>query len=236
MNRAPDPLAVHYLSGAAMRSRGVAAAALTATLDVPPAPARAAADWEREIATRLCLEPGDVEQMPLARTRARWPGFGRCLDAMRGWTGALGLAAALDEADMALMACRGARFHHDAGQYGDAVFCNLFLSEDKGLDVVFPGSGQRIALARGTAMIFDTAQPHAVVPRGRDRFRESDFAGGADLSQLFLTWELPVEAPGVAQALGIVFDVDAPQDEEQVRRGGARVEVDPASGRWRAPA
>lgn len=224
-----------------MRSRGISGAVPAGRLDVPAPPARVLADWDREISTRLCLEPGDVEQMPLARTQARWPAHGLCLQAMRAWTRALGLEEkALADADIALMACRGARYHHDAGQYGGAAFCNLFLSEDKGLDVLFPGTGLRIPLARGTAMIFDTGQPHGVVPRGRDEFHESDFASGQDFSQLFLTWELPIEAASVARMLGIAFDIDVPGarqlDEEQVRLDGARVAVDPESGRWRPAA
>ena len=238
---APDRPIAYYRSGDAMRSRSVGGAVLTDTLDVPAPPARVLADWKREISTRLCLEPGDVEQMPLARTQARWPGYGLCLRAMRAWTRALGLEdETLDGADIALMACQGARYHHDASQYGGAAFCNLFLSEDKGLDVLFPATGRRIPLTRGAAMIFDTGQPHGVVLRGRDDFREADFACGEDLSQLFLTWELPIEAPGVARALGIAFDVDARaaagQDEEQLRLNGARVAVDPRSGRWRPAA
>lgn len=229
-------LTSYFWSGEAMRSRSVSGTVLTGTVDVPAPPARLLADWEREISTRLLLAPGDVEQMPLARTRARWPGYPRCVDAMQAWTRARGLQDVLESSDMALMACRGARYHHDGGQYGGAAFCNLFLSEDKGLDVHFPACGHRIPLRRGTAMIFDTCQPHAVVPRGGSVFREADFAAGRDLTQLFLSWELPIEAPGVAQALGIVFEVDPATalrlDEEQVWRGASPAVVRPDSGRW----
>lgn len=221
-----------------MRSRSVSGTVLAATLDVPAPPARLQSDWEREMATRLRLEPGDVEQMPLARTQARWPEYGLCLQAMRDWTQELGLPGVLANADIALMACRGARYHHDGGQYGGAAFCNLFLSEDRGLDVHFPAAGLRVPLVRGTAMIFDTCQPHAVIPRGTTGFREADFAAGLELAQLFLTWELPVEDSRVASALGIAFDVDpataARLDEEQVRMDGARAAIDPECGRWLA--
>ncbi|WP_419341008.1 hypothetical protein ACM1PE_22670 [Achromobacter sp. PD1] len=236
--RTPGPLTSFYWSGDAMRSRSVSGTVLAATLDVPAPPARLQSDWEREMATRLRLEPGDVEQMPLARTQARWPEYGLCLQAMRDWTQELGLPGVLANADIALMACRGARYHHDGGQYGGAAFCNLFLSEDRGLDVHFPAAGLRVPLVRGTAMIFDTCQPHAVIPRGTTGFREADFAAGLELAQLFLTWELPVEDSRVASALGLAFDVDpataARLDEEQVRMDGARAAIDPECGRWLA--
>ncbi|WP_447921648.1 hypothetical protein [Achromobacter aegrifaciens] len=235
---APDRLASYYWSGDAIRSRGVSGTVLTGRLDLPAPPPRVLADWEREMASRLFLEPGDVEQMPLARTQARWPEYGLCLQAMRDWTQALGLPDVLASSDIALMACRGARYHHDGGQYGGAAFCNLFLSEDKGLDVHFPVTGLRIPLVRGTAMIFDTGQPHGVILRRGTGFHEAAFSAGLDLAQLFLTWELPIEDARVAGALGIAFDIDPATasrlDEEQVRVNGARAVVDPESGRWLA--
>ncbi len=77
--------------------------------------------------------------------------------------------------DIALIACRGARYHHDGEQYGGLAFCNLFLSEDKGLDVHFPALDLRIPLRRGTVMIFDTCQPHGVIRRGSYGFDLADF-------------------------------------------------------------
>lgn len=236
MPLSPDRLVSYFWSGDALRSRGVSDVVRSATLTLPAPPDRLLADWARDIASRLKLGPGDVEQMALARTIARWPGYTACVQAMRDWTGALGLGDALADSDIALMACRGARYHHDGDQYGGAAFCNLFLSEDKGLDLLFANSGQRIALTRGTAVLFDTCQPHGVVPRGSSMFDEADFPASRDLSQVFLTWELPIEDPGVAGALGIAFDIDsagaARLDDEQVRRGRARQQVRPDLGRW----
>jgi hypothetical protein len=173
-HQVPDLLTSYFWSGDAIRSRRVSDIVLTGTVDVPVPPARLLADWEREISSRLALEPGDVEAMPLARARARWPDYTRCVQAVSDWTCALGLPGVQASSDVALMACRGAKYHHDGGQYGSAAFCNLFLSEDRGLDLHFPSMDYRIPLTRGTVVIFDTGQPHGVIQRGSSGFNVAD--------------------------------------------------------------
>jgi hypothetical protein len=231
-----DVLTSWFTSGDALRSRRVSDIVLSATLDVPAPPARVLADWQREISAQLVLEAGDVEAMPLARTQFRWPDYRRCVQAMSDWTRALGLSDVLASSDIALMACRGARYHHDGAHYGGAAFCNLFLSDDKGLDVHFPSTGHRIPLTRGTALLFDTGQPHGVIRRGSSGFDAADFAPDQDCVQMFLTWELPIEAAHVARALGVVFDTVPSNarrpDDEQVWWNGAPATVSPESGRW----
>ncbi len=220
-----------------MRSRSVGGLVLAGTVDIPALPSRLVADWEREIRLHLGLEPGDVEELPLARARVRWPDYRHCVQAVTEWTThTLGLTGVLDTSDLALMACRGARYHHDGAQYGGSAFCNLFLGEDKGLDLHFPCAGQRIALRRGTVVVFDTGQPHAVIPRGGSTFDASDFPIRLDCTQVFLTWELPIEHVPVAQALQVRFDTDPSTalllTEGQVWLTGAKVSVCPASGQW----
>jgi hypothetical protein len=243
MNPTPQPrqaggrLTSCFWSGDAIRSRYVSDIVLSGVVDVPMPPVRLLADWDREIASRMVLEPGDVEVMPLARARARWPDYSRCVQAMYDWTASLGLPEVLASSDIALMASRGARYHHDAEQYGSAAFCNLFMSEDKGLDLHFPSLDLRIPLCRGTAVVFDTGQPHGVIPRGSSGFDVAEFAPDRDWVQLFLTWELPIEDSHVAQALKVEFDIDpstaSQLDTEQVFLSGERVMVSPDSGRWR---
>ena len=221
-------------SGDVLRSRSVGDRVLVGRVDVPAPPARLLADWERDISFRLALEPGDVEVLSLARARVRWPDYRHCVQAVTEWTRTLGLQDVLSTSDVALMACRGAPYHHDAVQYGGAAFCNLFLSEDRGLDVHFPVTGQRIPLVRGTVMVFDTAQPHAVIGRNHIGFHASDFSVEQDCSQVFLTWELPIENAHVAQALGVTFDtaptVASQLDAAQIWLNGAPVHVCPESG------
>jgi len=242
MSHPPQPdqsnelLTSYYWSGEVLRSRSVGGVVLSGTVDIPAPPTRLVADWERETVLQLDLQPGDVEALSLPRARLRWPEYKRCVQAVTDWTRAFGLHDVLASSDVALMACRGARYHHDASQYGSAAFCNLFLSEDKGLDVHFASTGLRIPLVRGTVLVFDTCQPHAVIKRHSTGFDVADFSLDRDCTQVFLTWELPIAHANVAQALGIAFDIDPATalqlDEEQVWRQGALASVCPESGRW----
>ncbi len=231
-----DSLTAYYWSGDAIRSRRVSDVVLSGTVDIPEPPARLTADWAREISHHMNLEVGDVEVMPLARARVRWPDYSRCVRAVSDWASTLGLPEVLAASDVALMVCRGARYHHDGDQYGGAAFCNLFLSEDKGQDVHFPLLDLRIPLQRGSVLIFDTCQPHAVIPRGSSRFSAADFPANQDCTQLFLTWELPIENAHVARALKIAFESDGSTardlDEEQVRLHCERVGVCQETGAW----
>lgn len=226
----------YYWRGDAIRSRSVSDVVLSGTIDVPVPPARLIADWKREIALRLDLEPGDVDALPLPRARARWPDYKQCVQGVSDWTRMLGLPEVLASSDVALMACRGANYHHDAEHYGGMAFCNLFLSEDRGLDLHFPTTGHRIPLTRGTVVIFDTAQPHAVIARRSGGFNVADFPCDQDFTQIFLTWELPLENSNVGNALQIAFDVDPSTslqlNDEQVWLNGTRARVCPDSGRW----
>ena len=232
----PHHTVSYYWSGDVIRSRSVSNVVLSSQIEVPAPSVRLMADWQREVSLRLKVEPGDVEALPLARARMRWPDYRLCVQAVSDWTRKLGLSEVLVASDVALMACRGARYHHDGAQYGGAAFCNLFLSEDKGLDLHFSVTGHRIPLTRGTVVIFDTGQPHAVIERGSAGFDVADFLPDRDCTQVFLTWELPIEDIHVGRALQIAFDVDPAialrLDDEQVWVNGARASVYPDSGRW----
>lgn len=226
----------YYWRDEVLRSRRVSPVVLSGQVDVPAPPARLTADWQREVSLHLRLEPGDVEALPLARARRRWPDYRRCVQAVADWMQTLGLVDVLASSDIALMACRGARYHHDGAQYGGMAFCNVFLSDDRSLDLHFPVTGHRIPLCRGTVVIFDTGQPHAVIERGSAGFDAAHFAPDRDCTQVFLTWELPIEEAQVARALGVAFDPDPATalllSAEQVWVNGAPASVCPVSGRW----
>lgn len=236
----PKGATAFYGSDRPLRSRSVSDRVRFGKVEVPEPPPALVAHWRREACENLALEPGDVEELALARGRGRWYDYGRCIQAAAQWTRTLGLQDLLASSDVALMACRGAHYHHDGEQYGGSAFCNLFLSEDQALDLHFPLSGQRIALHRGTLVVFDTGQPHGVIARHHDHFDPMDFPPGQDFTQLFLTWELSIEAPALAQVLGISFDtspVTALQlAEPQVWHQGLPGAVCPHTGRWLAVA
>ena len=221
----------YFWHGDALRSRSVSRLVHCTQLTLPVLPPRLLADCEREVAHHLALEPGDVAALSLARARTRWPQYRQCVQAVADWLGTLGLQQVLADSDVALMACRGTRYHHDADQYGSKAFCNLFVSEDSGMDLHFPAAGHLIPLARGTVLVFDTGQCHAVIPRGGS-FKLQAAKVEADVqtgTQLFLTWELPIEHAQVAQALQIELDTDpltaSRLEEEQLWIGGRRAPV-----------
>ena len=114
--------------------------------------------------------------------------------------------------------------------------CTLFLGADKGQDLHFAALDRRIPLTHGTLVLFDTAQPHAIIARGRAGFDPADFPPHGDCTQLFLTWELPAEHASVRRALQIALDIDtgtaAQCDEAQVRVNGVPGRVCPTTGRW----
>ena len=235
-HRLPDHLVSCFWSGNFLRSRSVSGVIFSGQVDVPAPSARLVADWQRDVSLHMQLEPGDVEALSLARARMRWPGYRQCVQAVADWTHTLGLADVLASSDVALMACRGARYHHDGGQYGGFAFCNLFLSEDRGLDLHFSSTGHRIPLTRGTVVIFDTGQPHAVIERSSAGFDAAHFPADRDCTQVFLTWEVPIEDALVARAMQIAFDPDPANalqlTEEQMWVNGAPACACPVTGQW----
>jgi hypothetical protein len=231
-----DALTVSFRSGDGMRTRSVGAAVRSAVLNVPIPPARLLADWHREISVQLGLGAGDIEALPLTRTRLRWPELPHCFAAVAQWLETLGVPDVLGTCEVALMASRGTGYHHDGARYGSKAFCNVFLSADSGTDFHFPAAAHRIALVRGTAVIFDPCQPHAIIKRNASAFAAADFASDAMRPQVFLTWELPVEHDAVQAILGVGFDraplTPAQSRVEQVWRNGAPVTLCPETGSW----
>lgn len=232
-------LRVFYAHAGQRLQRNASARVLHDTLTIPQVPPRIQNDWAREVAA-LGLMHGDVEPLPLARTIMRWSDYSQCGAAVAEWLAQLGLPGLLSVDDLALMACLGTPYHHDAELYGDRVFCNLFLSPDCGMDLHFPALDRRIPLQQGTVVVFDTAQPHAVIPRTSEDFDRSDFAADSDCLQVFLTWELPLANTRLQEVLQIDVvtapSLNASSDTSAainaVWLGDVPVAVCPDSGCW----
>ena len=208
-----------------MCTRPVSRTLRTGTLTPAPLPQGLQADCHREARTRLCIDPGDVEAFSLPRIVTRWPHFDAVTQSVGAWLRLLGIPAELFEnAEVAFMGCRGASYHHDGARYGGIAFCNLFLSEDQDLAVRWPAIGKSLPPTRGTVALFDPCQPHGIVDAKNTSFDAADFTS-PDRLQFFLTWELPIEHPAVAKALGISFDL-AGQPSNQVQEPSAPLRLD----------
>lgn len=94
--------------------------------------------------------------------------------AVKEWLASHGVATT--GAHERAFACRGAPFHHDAESYPDSGFGVLWLADDTPWDLLFPFLKVRVPLEYGTVVMFDSAQPHAVVTRGSDASTSRDSA------------------------------------------------------------
>lgn len=228
------PLIAYYRDALQLRSRSVGASVLQGRVPLPALPQRLCTDWDEQV--REALAPGNVEPLSLPRARLRWPGYRQSLQAVSDWTTSIGLPDLLTGVDPALMVCRGARYHHDAVRYGAYAFCNLIVRAARPLDLHFPSAGLRMPLETGTVVLFDTGQPHAVLPRGASRFDAADFPQGIDDSLVFLTWEVPLQRAGLADRLGSVPDADPAMASRlrapQLHHQGRPARLCAATGQW----
>lgn len=243
-SRAPCPdvpgagirLHAHFEQDGQRWRRPVSAQWHTTTLNLPAPPAWLQADWARRVQHDLALAPGDVEVLPWGQMRRRWVEHRQCQAAVAQWLSGLGLGELLADSAPTLMVCLGARYHHDAEQYSEALFCNLFLSDDAGLDLHFPATGQRLPLQRGTAVLFDPSQPHGVVARHAAGFEPATLSTEALAGQVFMSWELRPDPALWRRWLGVLMEPDPAgpgQPEAALRLDGAPVRVCPDSGGWR---
>jgi hypothetical protein len=93
-----------------------------------------------------CSRQGPVIFAGNIRQRRAWQ--------VSNWTRTLGLPETLPFGEVALMACCGAMYHHEAESFGGAVFCKLFLSENRGLNLNFSSLSHQIPLTKRKAMLF----------------------------------------------------------------------------------
>ena len=111
-----------------------------------------------------------------------------------------------------LMSMRGALPHHDS--FVDNAETNLFWAialHDTDTDVLFGNLGQRVEQTRGTLLVFDAGQPHAVIAREHNVFMKSHFKKAR--RQFFAGGDFPT---AVWKDVGVTFELP---------KGDARVDV-----------
>lgn len=125
-------------------------------------------DLTSKIETALNEEswwPGDVVTAAMLRDRS----IGR---QMVSWLESQELGPIRTEEEM-LLCCEGATFHTDSFGFPSVFFCIAWLEDRTDWDLVFPASGHRVELKKGTVVLFDSANVHGVVARGTSIFDET---------------------------------------------------------------
>lgn len=149
-----------------------------------------------------------------------------------------GFGLTFDAVEPQALACLGAPFHHDGGDFTDQAFAVLWLSDDEGWDLVFPqveGPSRRIEMRYGAVAVFDAAQPHGVVRRGAARYDDADFPVESAAGH-YLSWDLSFLRSNATKVLGIdrcksSSDVDG---RIHLIEDSCAFEdyIDPNTGRW----
>ena len=99
--------------------------------------------------------------------------------------------------------CRGAHFHNDA-HYDDVLF-GAWCIAGPSMEIVFPRTGWRVAIAVGTAVVFDPFEPHGVLLPGSGTYDAARYTDVAP--NVFLAFEVALTEP-VLSAFGIGAAID----------------------------
>jgi hypothetical protein len=127
------------------------------------------------------------------------------------------------------LACTGTGFHHDANDYYDQIFCVVWLSEDTPWDVYFPFIDKRIRLEYGAIFVFDSGQPHGVVPHGATKF---DFDTFEYQTGVFASQDLVINR-ACRSIMGIEkYSRKGQPGRHILERSTFREELDPETGKW----
>lgn len=141
------------------------------------------------------LDANEVERLldTAVNSTAWWPGEiltmqvpspASAKEPVLAWLAKKGFPAPVLQEGDGLFLTEGSWFHHDADDYPASLFCVQWLEETDPWDLLFPESGLRIPLTRGTIVLFDPSNVHGVVYRGKDVFDQEGFLGGNGV-QLF---------------------------------------------------
>jgi hypothetical protein len=105
----------------------------------------------------------------------------------------------------ALNACEGSFFHVDTSYelFADKAFFVHWMEDDEEWDLLFPLSGVRVPLRRGTHVIFDTGNVHGVVKKGKDSFSEKEFESSC--FQMYWAGFFSYELPALRDLMGVAY-------------------------------
>lgn len=150
-------------------SRTISATVISGKVALAPMTEQENDLWSEHVGGAGFVEMGAIANFG-ANTGLITPAVQAAID---GWLAEQGIHAIREHAALPL-ACTGAGFHHDL-DYKDEIFCVVWLSDDTPWEVYFPYIEKRIPLEYGTIFVFDSLQPHGVVPRGKTVFDASSF-------------------------------------------------------------
>lgn len=214
-------------------ARAVSDTVLSTQLAIPPIAPDIASHWATSACKLALYNIGDVCALQGVSLDA-WPGYKAAEYAAGAWAAQAGFAPALEQAKVSLLACLGASFHDDSNGFVEDGFCVLWLSPDTELDLYFPHTGKRIELAHGTAVVFDSCQPHGVVERGESSWSGARHYEREDPTQLFLSWDMSLEHRCLREALGIKLFSEGPTGSHFMgpNLNNVPVSVDRHTGAW----
>jgi len=208
-------------------------------IDVGPLSTAQINGWSDKVGQSGGLDPGDVNAITY-QTDLIPPGTS---SAIKAWLSERGVQADANVDNLtgegpspALLTCLGASFHSDAHNYPDTVFTVVWLEQDAGWDLLFPHTGDRVALDHGVVVMFDSALPHGVVKRGKDQYLANDFSSENDECAGMVSFDLDVHNPTVANFMGIAFsrieDATPSQKICQLEAHRFAHGIDAQTGRW----
>lgn len=156
---------------------------------------------------------------------------------MRRWLLSQGIAMrCLRDTEPALLASLGAWFHHDVQIFEDKAFCVVWLGDGLPWDLVFPQLDVRVPLEYGSVILFDNAQVHGVVKRGKNVFDPEDFENEDMCTGCFVSYSMSLLDPDVARVMdsrAIAPDHESVSDFHLIGPGkGFRDFVDGRTGAW----
>ncbi len=195
----------------------------------------AAQQTARCVLERTSLGPLEVDSLRSAEASGLAASVAQCRPAVHDALQAWGLSADVS-AEPSLLVCRGARFHHDAMGFADTFFVVLWLGTTPGLELVFPHLDVRVPLEYGTLVVFDSTQPHGVLPQG-ENVADASRAQTLD-AQCFLSWDVPVLTEAAVRWFGLTLHLEGPPDgfTGGLASAVSSDEVCERTGAWRFPA